>query len=64
MTHLETARVNEVIGLKIGMVQEAAHKLSETGEIEQLEADISTLEKNIADLKESLAAIPYKRSLA
>jgi cell division protein FtsL len=61
MTRIETARVNEVLGLQIGTVREAAAKLNAGGEIEELEADISALEKTIADLKQSLAALPYKR---
>ena len=62
MTHIETARVNEVIGLQIGTVQEAAHKLNAGSEIQELEADISTLEKTVAELKTSLAALPHQRS--
>jgi polyhydroxyalkanoate synthesis regulator phasin len=62
MTHIETARVNEVIGLHIGIVQEAAHTLKASSELQELEADIATLEKTIADLKDTLAALPYKHS--
>lgn len=61
MTRIETARVNEVVGLSIGVVQEAARKLSAGGDLQELEADIAALEKTIADLKDSLAALPYKR---
>jgi len=61
VTRIETARVNEVIGLHIGTIREAASKLNGDGEIEELEAEISELEKTIADLKDSLAALPYKR---
>ena len=63
MTHIETARVNEVIALQIGTIQEAAHKLQARGDLEGMETDISALEKAIADLKESLAGLPYKRQL-
>ena len=61
MTRIETSRVNEVIGLHIGMVQEASRKLNASSDLEELEADIATLEQTIADLKESLAALTYKR---
>jgi len=61
MTRIETARVNEVIGLNIAAIQDAAHKLNENGELQGLEEDIASLEKTIADLKDSLAALPYKR---
>lgn len=59
MTHIETARVNEVIGLHIGTIQESAQMLNVNCEIQELEAHIATLEQAIADLKESLAAIPH-----
>ena len=62
MTRIETSRVNEVIGLRIGIVQEASRKLNAGGDLEELEADIAMLEQTIADLKESLAALTYKRS--
>ena len=61
MTRIETSRVNEVIGLHIGIVQEASRKLNASSDLEELEADIATLEHAIADLKESLAALTYKR---
>jgi len=64
MTHIETSRVNEVIGINIGRVQEAARQLSAALELEQLEERIADLEKTIAELKEGLAALPYKRTLA
>jgi polyhydroxyalkanoate synthesis regulator phasin len=60
MTRIETSRVNEVIGLHIGTVQEAAHKLNAGSDLQELESDISALEKTIADLKDSMAALPYK----
>jgi len=60
MTRIETSRVNEVIGIKIGIIQEAAHRLNAGLELEKLEEEIAVLEKTIEDLKESLAALPYK----
>jgi len=61
MTHIETARYNEVIGLQIGSVQEIAHRLNENRDLEELEAIVSELEGSIADLKASLAAMPHKQ---
>ena len=61
MTHFETSRVNEVIGLNIGIVQEAARRLSAALDIEVLENEIVALEKSIEELKRSLAALPYRR---
>lgn len=61
MTHFETSRVNEVIGLNIGIIQEAARRLSAALDIEVLENEIVALEKSIEELKRSLAALPYRR---
>jgi len=61
MTHIETARYNEVIGLQIGAIQETAHRLNENSDLEELETIIAELEGTIADLKGSLAAMPHKR---
>jgi hypothetical protein len=60
MTRIETARVNEVIGLQIGTIQEAAHKLNAGSDLQELEVDISSLEKAVAELKSTLAALPYQ----
>jgi len=60
MTHIETARYNEVIGLQIGAIQEIVHKLRESSDLEELEAIIAELEGTIADLKGSLAAVPHR----
>jgi cell division protein FtsL len=60
MTHIETARVNEVIGLQIGIIQEAARKLNMNSELQDLATDITALEKTITDLKDTLAGIAHK----
>jgi len=60
MTHFETARYNEVIGLQIGAIKEIVLKLNENNDLEDLEALIAELEGTIADLKGSLAAMPHK----
>ncbi len=61
MTHIETDRYNEVIGLQIGSIREIAHRLSEDCDMEDLEAIIAELEEAIAGLKGSLAAFPHRR---
>jgi hypothetical protein len=60
MTHIETARFNEVIGLQIGSIQETVLKLNENRDLEDLESVVAELEGMIADLKRSLAAVPHK----
>jgi hypothetical protein len=60
MTHIETARFNEVIGLQIGAIRETVHKLNENCDLEELESIVAELEGMTADLKRSLAAVPHK----
>lgn len=64
MTHIETSRVNEMIGINIGKVQQAAQRLNTAMELEELESQIAELEKTVSELKESLMALPYRRVLA
>ena len=59
MTHLETTRVNDLIGLKIGVIQEEAQKLDVNSSLQELEVNLSALEKRTADLKVVLEAIPH-----
>ena len=59
MTRVSTARINEAIGLQIGMVQAAARKLNLDSELQEIEADIASLEKGIAELKETLRSIAH-----
>ena len=59
MTHLETTRVNDLIGLKIGAIQEEAQKLDVNSSLQELEVNLSALEKRTADLKVVLEAIPH-----
>jgi len=60
MTHIETARINEVIGIQVGIIQEEAQKLKANSDLQEIEAAIAVLEKAIADLKGTLAAIPHQ----
>ena len=61
MTRFETSRIREMIGIQIGLVQQAAKQLDPSLELEQLEQGIADLEKGIGELKENLAGLPYKR---
>jgi cell division protein FtsL len=60
MTHIETARVNELIGIQIGIVQQTARNLNMNRELQEIETDIGNLEKTIADLKDTLAGIAHR----
>ena len=59
MTHFETARINELIGLQIGIIKEEARKLKVSSDLQVLEADVVSLEKAVGNLKKSLAALPH-----
>jgi len=60
MTQPETARVNELIGIRIGIVQQAARNLRGDGELQEVECGIAALEKAIAELKDTLAGIAHR----
>jgi hypothetical protein len=47
--------------VQIGIIQEEAQKLKAENDIQVIEADIVTLERAIAELKSTLAAIPHAR---
>lgn len=59
MTHVETTRINELVGLQIGAIQEEAQKLNVDCDLQEIEANIAALEKRIKALKVSLEAIPH-----
>ncbi|GFO66691.1 hypothetical protein GMLC_02700 [Geomonas limicola] len=59
MTRLESSRVNETIGIHIGMVQQAARKLRMGDDIQTIEADLTELEKCISGLREVLSSVPH-----
>jgi hypothetical protein len=60
MTRIETARVNETLGLQIGVIQDAARKLR-GDDLEQLETDLVALESSIRGLRDILAGLPHHR---
>jgi cell division protein FtsL len=60
MTHFETARVNELIGIQIGIIQQAARNLNMDRELQEIESDIAALESTIADLKSTLAGVAHR----
>ncbi len=60
MTHIETARVNEALGLQIGIIRDLARRL-DPQELEQLETDLTELEKATRELKGLLESLPHRR---
>lgn len=59
MTHIETARVNEMLGLQLGVIRDAAGKLN-GDDLQRLEADIAGLENEVKKLKEMLKGLPHR----
>lgn len=59
MTHLETARINEMLGLQIGVVRDIALKLN-GNDLQQLEADVEELESAMRELKVMLKGLPFR----
>jgi len=58
VTHIETSRVNEMLNLQIGLIQECAGRLSGDPS-DLLEPDILELEQGIRDLKDILESLPH-----
>lgn len=59
MTHIETARVNEALGLQFGVIRDVAARLS-SDDLEQLEAVISEMEQELSKLKGMMAGLPHR----
>ena len=58
MTHIETARVNEMLELQIAVIRDAAGKLN-GADLEQLAQDLGELENTIEKLREMIAGLPH-----
>jgi len=59
MTVFNTSRVNEMLGIQIGVVRNAALNLK--GEdMEELEKDIGHLEETIRQLKSMVEGLPHR----
>lgn len=59
MTHIETARVNEVLGLQLGVVREFIGRLN-SQDLEQLERDVAELEGAVRELRGLLDSLPHQ----
>lgn len=58
MTHIETARVNEMLGLQLAVIKDIARNLDGT-ELEDLDDDLDALEAAIGKLREMMASLPH-----
>ncbi len=59
MTHIETARVNEMLGLQIAVIKDIARNM-DGDDLEKLDMDISDLEGAILKLREMMASLPHR----
>ncbi|OGT97478.1 MAG: hypothetical protein A2079_03760 [Geobacteraceae bacterium GWC2_48_7] len=59
MTHFETSRVNELIGLQIGKIRELANLLNPNLDIQEIESRLAEVEVAVAELRNSLSALPH-----
>lgn len=59
MTHSETTRVNDLIALQIGSIQNFARQLTVDSELQKLESILASLKKESAALQQTLKAIPH-----
>lgn len=58
MTHIETSRVNEMLGLQIGVIRQAAGRLRGDN-LEELEQTLDDLDEAIKTLRGMLASLPH-----
>ncbi|HYS42929.1 MAG TPA: hypothetical protein VEM32_03020 [Geobacteraceae bacterium] len=58
MTHIETARINEMLELQIAVIRDAAGKLN-GADLEQLAKDLGELENTIKGLREMMKGLPH-----
>ena len=58
MAHFDTARINEMLGLQIGIIQEVARKLN-ADNVEQLERDLENMEGAIKEIRSTLEGVPH-----
>lgn len=59
MTRIATPGMNEMIGIQIGKVQQAARNLDMGQDLQEIEAGVVELEKRIAGLKEALGGVTH-----
>lgn len=57
---METARINEMLMIKIGLIREYA-MLLEPKDLEQLSSNLQQLETSVNELKDLLAGLPHRR---
>jgi hypothetical protein len=59
MTHYNTARINEMLGLQIGMIRNIALKL-DVDDLEQMERNLTEMEGAIKDIRSMVEGLPHR----
>lgn len=59
MTHFETARVNEMLGLQIGVIKDLAQQLN-GDDLEQLEKDLILMGNSIKEARSMVEGLPHR----
>ncbi len=58
MTHFNNARINEMLGLQLGIIKNIALKL-DGNDIEQLESNLAEMEVAMKDIKSMVEGLPH-----
>ncbi|HXE98264.1 MAG TPA: hypothetical protein VN642_17815 [Dongiaceae bacterium] len=59
MTHFNTARINEMLGLQLGVIKDIALKL-DGDDLEKLETNLTAMEDAIKDIRSMVEGLPHR----
>ena len=59
MTHFNTARINEMLALQIGVIKDTALKL-DVENMEMLERNLTALESAVTDTRSMMEGLPHR----
>jgi len=59
MTHFDTARINEMLGLQLGVIKDIALKL-DGDDLEQLEINLTAMEGAVKDIRSMVEGLPHQ----
>jgi len=59
MTHFNTARINEMLGLQLGVIRDITLKLDDDN-MEELESNLTEMEAAIKNIRSMLEGLPHQ----
>jgi Cu/Ag efflux pump CusA len=59
MTHFNTARINEMLGLQLGVIRDIALRL-DGDDLERLEINLTAMEDAIKNLRSMVEGLPHR----